>query len=113
MAAVAWPWGWRSMWVMAMFDLPTDTKNARRAYARFRKTLLEDGFVMLQYSVYARHCASLDNADLHTRRMGAEVPPEGEVRFLSVTDRQFGRMRIYVGKKRQPAPASPPQLELF
>ena len=101
------------MWVMAMFDLPTDTKKARQAYARFRKSLLEDGFVMLQYSVYARHCASFDNADLHTRRMGAEVPDRGEVRFLTITDRQFGRMRTWVGKKRQATPRSPPQLELF
>lgn len=101
------------MWVMAMFDLPTDTRRARRAYAQFRKTLLEDGFVMMQYSVYTRHCASLDNAELHTRRMGAKVPAEGEVRFLAVTDRQFGRMQVFVGKKRQPAQPTPPQLELF
>lgn len=26
------PWGWRSMWVISMFDLPTDTKAARKAY---------------------------------------------------------------------------------
>lgn len=101
------------MWVMAMFDLPTDTQKARRAYTRFRRALLEDGFVMMQYSVYARHCASFDNADLHARRMGTLVPAEGEVRFLTITDRQFGRMQVYVGKKRQPTPATPPQLELF
>jgi CRISPR-associated endonuclease Cas2 len=56
------PWGWRSMWVIAMFDLPTDTKKARRAYARFRKDLLEDGFTMTQYSVYSRHCSKTTSA---------------------------------------------------
>ncbi len=45
------PWG-RSMWVITMFDLPVVTPKARKAYARFRKTLLEDGFTMMQYSVY-------------------------------------------------------------
>ena len=107
------PWGWRSMWVIAMFDLPTDTKKARAAYARFRKELLEDGFSMMQYSIYARHCASIENADLHAARMGKRVPGEGEVRFLTITDRQWGRIRVFVGKIRQPAAPSPSQLEFF
>lgn len=50
--------GYRCMWVLTMFDLPTDTKAARRQYTQFRKILLKDGFTMMQYSVYIRHCAS-------------------------------------------------------
>lgn len=107
------PWGWRSMWVIAMFDLPTETPKQRKAYARFRKDLLEDGFGMMQYSVYTRHCASIDNAELHAKRMGEKVPAAGEVRFLIITDRQFGRTRVFVGKKRQPTPPSPSQLALL
>lgn len=107
------PWGWRSMWVVAMFDLPTETPKKRRDYARFRKDLLEDGFTMMQYSVYTRHCASIDNAEIHMKRMGTLVPPEGEVRFMMITDRQYGRIRVFVGKKRQPVPPLPSQLELF
>lgn len=101
------------MWVIAMFDLPTETVAARRAYARFRKDLVEDGFSMMQYSVYTRHCASIENADVHLTRMGSRVPSAGEVRFLTITDRQFGRIRVYVGKKRQKTPPSPSQLQLF
>ncbi len=107
------PWGWRSMWVIAMFDLPTDTPKSRKDYARFRKDLLEDGFTMMQFSVYARHCASIENAELHLKRMGDVVPPEGEVRFVMITDKQFGRIKVYVGKKRQKTPPSPSQLEFF
>jgi CRISPR-associated protein Cas2 len=101
------------MWVIAMFDLPTDTLKARKAYARFRKNLLEDGFTMMQYSVYTRHCASIENAEVHLKRMGDRVPAEGEVRFMTITDRQFGKIRIYVGKKRQKIPPPPSQLEFF
>lgn len=101
------------MWVIAMFDLPTDTPKARKDYARFRKDLIEDGFSMMQYSVYTRHCASIENADVHVRRMGDRVPPAGEVRFLTITDKQFGRIRVYVGRKRQKAPPPPSQLEFF
>lgn len=107
------PWGWRSMWVIAMFDLPTLTTQDRKVYARFRKNLIEDGFTMMQYSVYSRHCASIENAAVHAKRMGEKVPAAGEVRFLTITDKQFGRISVYVGKKRQATLPSPSQMELF
>ena len=107
------PWGWRTMWVIAMFDLPTDTLKARKAYARFRKDLLNDGFTMMQYSVYIRHCASIENAKVHAARMGRHVPSAGEVRFLTITDRQFGRIKTYAGKTRKAPPNPPTQLEFF
>ena len=96
-----------------MFDLPADTPRARKAYTRFRKELLNDGFTMMQYSVYTRHCASIENAEVHAKRMETLVPPAGEVRFLTITDNQFGRIKVYVGKKRQPTRQSPSQLQLF
>ncbi len=107
------PWGWRSMWVITMFDLPTDTPKARKAYTRFRKELLDDGFTMMQYSVYSRHCASIENAEVHVRRMGTVVPAFGEIRFMVITDKQFARTKIYVGKTRQQTPPPPAQLEFF
>ena len=103
------PYGWRTMWVLALFDLPTETKDHRRAYTRFRKNLLEDGFTMMQFSVYQRHCASMENAEVHIQRMGKAVPAEGEVRFLVITDRQFGNIRVFLGKKRQPTKETPAQ----
>ena len=105
--------GYRCMWVLTMFDLPVDTKKARRQYALFRKSLLKDGFTQMQFSVYARHCASEESAAVHIRRVERNVPPDGEVRLLSITDKQFERMRIFLGKVRKiPGPA-PCQLDLF
>ncbi len=101
------------MWVIAMFDLPTDTPKARKAYTRFRKDLLNDGFTMMQYSVYIRHCASIENAKAHVARMGRCVPSAGEVRFLTITDKQFGRIEVYVGKNREEPAPPPAQLEFF
>jgi len=101
------------MWVWVMFDLPTDTKKARRDYALFRKALLADGFSMMQYSVYVRPCASQENADVHIRRVEQAVPPDGEVRLIVITDKQFARMRIFLGKLRKPPRQPPSQLQLF
>ena len=104
---------YRCMWVLTMFDLPVDTKEARRAYAQFRKALLKDGFSRLQFSVYARHCASEENADVHTERVQHVLPDDGEVRVLAITDKQFERMRVFWGKMRKPTEPPPRQLELF
>lgn len=96
-----------------MFDLPTDTKQARRDYALFRKHLLSDGFMMMQYSVYMRHCPSRENAEVHIGRLKAYLPPDGEVRVITITDKQFERMLIFLGKMRKPPEDAPRQLDLF
>ena len=101
------------MWLVAMFYLPVDTKTARKHYTQFRKELLNDGFTRMQFSVYIRHCASEENAEVHTARVQRALPPEGEVRIMAVTDKQFERMRIFWGRLRKPTEAPPPQLELF
>ena len=105
--------GYRMMWVIVMFDLPTDTKPARREYAQFRKNLLSSGFQLMQYSVYLRPCPSRENAEVHTNRVRAYLPQDGEVRILTVTDKQFERMQIFWGNNRRAIEQPPSQLELF
>ncbi len=105
--------GYRGMWLFAMFDLPVRTKAERKRYTRFRKILVEDGFSMLQFSVYARYCASEESAIAHRRQIRAAIPPEGHVRLLSITDRQFGKMENFVGKKPAQIEESPRQLSFF
>ena len=53
------------MWVLVLFDLPTETKKEKKAYADFRKNLQKDGFTMFQFSIYVRHCGSSENAAVH------------------------------------------------
>lgn len=105
--------GYRAMWIVVLFDLPTDTKQAKRQYTYFRKALLEDGFAMMQYSVYYRHCASKENAEVHLQRTRTTVPPDGEVRLMQLTDKQFSRMEVFSGKRRVRAEETPAQLEMF
>ncbi len=101
------------MWLFALFDLPVVFKTDRKNYARFRKSLLSEGFTMLQYSVYARHCASEDSSGTVRQRVRAVLPPAGQVRLLGVTDRQFGKMEVFFGKKRERTEDPPTQLMLF
>lgn len=107
------PSEFRSMWLLAMFDLPMETKDQRREYAQFRKLLLRCGFVQLQYSVYARHAASEESIEPVRTKLRTGLPPHGEVRLMAVTDHQFGKMEVYYGKKRQKTEVAPAQYALF
>lgn len=104
---------YKTMWLVAMFDLPVDNRIARRRYTQFRKLLLDCGFQQLQYSVYARCCESQASATVQRNQIVRELPKTGNVRLLFITDRQFGKMEIYLGKRRQPTEQAPQQLELF
>lgn len=101
------------MWILTMFDLPTDTKAARKAYHDFREALLDDGFTMLQFSIYARHCSSEENAEVHEKRAKSSLPADGEVRLLMVTDKQFERMKVFYGKTRKATEKAPDQISFF
>ena len=104
---------YRSLWILVFFDLPTETKKDRKNYTEFRKRMMKDGFTMFQFSAYLRHCASRENAEVHIQRVERSVPSDGEVRILTITDQQFGRMRVFWGKKRKPPEGPSAQLELF
>lgn len=101
------------MWVFVHFDLPTETKKDRKIYGKFRKFLIEDGFTMMQYSMYARHCSSRENAEVHKKRVKLQLPPLGKVIVFEITDAQFGRMEFFYGQKPKPPSNLPRQLELF
>jgi CRISPR-associated protein Cas2 len=104
---------YRIMWVLVFFDLPTETKKERKAYADFRKNLQKDGFNMFQFSIYVRHCASAENADVHVKRVKRLLPEFGNVGILCITDKQFGSIELFYGRKPAEAQPVPQQLELF
>jgi len=101
------------MWLFTMFDLPVDTKEARKHYVWFRKALLRCGFMQLQYSVYARYYSCEEASQPDRNYLRSALPPHGQVRFLLVTDRQFGKMEVYHGIKRGETEKPPRQVALF
>lgn len=87
----------RYMRLLVFFDLPMVTKPERRAYALFRRHLLNDGYDMLQFSVYGRVVSGRDAEAKHLQRLQLNLPPAGSVRVLTVTEKQFTSMRLMVG----------------
>ena len=104
---------YRIMWVIVLFDLPTETKAERKIYAGFRKQMMKDGFSMFQFSIYLRHCPSRENADVHINRVKKILPQKGHIGILCITDKQFGSMEVYYGKKVTEKPPMYQQLEIF
>lgn len=104
---------YRIMWVLVFFDLPTETKKDRKVYADFRKKLQNNGFTMFQFSIYLRHCPSRENAEVHIKRVKNALPEHGQVGILCITDKQFGQMELFQGKKEKSLTPPSQQLELF
>jgi len=103
----------RILWLFVFFDLPVGTKSERRSATRFRNFLKDDGYMMLQYSVYARVARGEDAASKHVQRVTKNLPQKGSVRALQVTDKQYGRMRLLLGEAKKSERIAPRQMVLL
>lgn len=90
---------YQRMRILCMFDLPTETKKEQRAYRMFRKELLANGFVMLQYSIYYRIVPNRSAGKKYETILKRMIPRVGEVRLLYVSEKQFEEMQLLVGTK--------------
>ena len=82
-----------------MFDLPVITEEGKRIYSKFRKFLLKDGYIMMQYSIYSRVCKNSDDVEKHVNRIKQNLPDKGNIRLLQVTEKQYNDMLLLVGTK--------------
>ena len=102
----------RMGWLMAMFDLPVLLEEERKEATRFRKALLDDGFIMIQYSVYSRPCVSLEKMMKYYERVKTYAPTTGDIRLLFFTDKQWGMSKL-VCRAPKKLEKIPEQIEFF
>lgn len=86
------------MRLIVFFDLPTTSVAFKRAYTVFRRFLIQDGYDMLQWSVYARIINGEDMAEKHLARLAANLPKKGSVRCMKVSEKQYAGMKLMVGQ---------------
>lgn len=89
------------MRLLVFFDLPTVTREDKRAYTLFRRFLLQDGYDMIQWSVYGRVVNGFDDMETHAKRLSSNLPAEGSVRCLQVSEKQFAQMKLLVGAPKK------------
>lgn len=106
--------GYQIMWIFVFFDMPVTKAIQRKRAARFRKNLLKSGFNMMQFSVYTKNCPSLESAQASIKRIESYLEPDGNVSILLVTDKQYGNILNFWGKKEKKLKSETwQQLELF
>lgn len=86
------------MRVIVFFDLPTETAADRREYTKFRKSLIKNGFIMMQESVYIKLTLNQGTAQLIVDSLKKIKPPKGLVQILTITEKQFQKMEILTGE---------------
>lgn len=86
------------MRMIVFFDLPVTTAGERKAASKFRNFLLKDGYYMVQFSVYSRVCNGNEDVEKHAKRLRSNLPQNGSVRLLTVTEKQYQNMHILLGK---------------
>lgn len=86
------------MRMIVFFDLPVTSPKDRKAATRFRNFLLKDGYYMVQFSVYSRVCNGNDAVEKHSKRLKANIPDNGSVRLLTITEKQYQNMSVLLGK---------------
>ena len=104
---------YRMAWVLVFFDLPVGTSEERKAATNFRKDLIHDGYMMVQFSVYARPCGTADRVETQVRRLKSRIPSKGEVRGLMISDAQWGRMIVMRSQQTTEAEKMPAQMQFF
>lgn len=101
------------MWNLVMFDLPVKTKPQRRNATVFRNMLLDMGFWMVQYSVYVRYTPTGASAAPTIAKIKRNTPEGGEVRIVSITDRQWSTAWRFARMEEAPVEEAPEQLTIF
>lgn len=102
-------------WLVVAFDLPVKTPEQRKKATHFREFLIDDGFQMMQFSVYIRSCVSFARQETHIDRVKKNLPPEGSVRAFFVTRSQWERSFVIHGSpaKETEAEQLPEQIQLW
>lgn len=105
--------GYRLMWMMVMFDLPVVTAEERKSATEFRHFLQDEGFEMVQYSVYVRFCSGPERVQALMRRVEQALPAGGRVDILTFTDKQYENIVSFTAGRPGPSRKNPEQFELF
>ena len=100
------------VWVLVMFDLPVATKEQRKGATRYRKLLLDDGFSMVQFSIYSKYLVNASGLRAMLPWIKLNVPVGGAVRMLRLTDEQWASTYRYYGPIEIPPEGKPQQLAI-
>lgn len=92
---------YKFMRLLVFFDLPMLTDKDRREYQKFHKYLVRNGFIMMQKSVYSKLVINNMTSAAVRQRIKRNLPPQGIVELLEITENQFSGIEYLVGEEQQ------------
>ena len=101
------------MWMLVLFDLPVVEKKERKEASDFRMFLLDQGFSMIQYSIYTKVLSSKDACSKYYGLIERNLPAQGKVDIITITDKQYENIKSYVGKMQKSRKNLSKQLLMF
>lgn len=87
------------MRLIVFFDLPVESRENRIAYSSFRKFLIKQGYLMMQYSIYTKIFNNQEAIENHLKILSKKVPNEGSIRAMMVTEKQYSKIVVLLGTK--------------
>lgn len=90
---------YRYMRMILMFDMPVETAEERKAYRKFRQFLIDEGFIMHQFSIYSKLLLNNSANNAMIERLKKHNPKKGSITLLTVTEKQFARMIYLCGER--------------
>ncbi len=96
-----------------MFDLPVKTRRERQEATAFRNLLLDEGFMLVQYSVYVRYTPTVAISQQAITTIRRNLPQGGEVRIFRISDRQWSTAFRFSCRRQIPTDDTPLQLTIF
>ena len=85
------------MRIIVFFDLPNIFAADKRNYIQFRKYLLNEGFIMMQESVYSKIVLNSQQSVLLIDRLRKKSPKKGLIQALTITERQYSQIEYIIG----------------
>jgi CRISPR-associated protein Cas2 len=101
------------MWILVLFDLPVVEKKERKDAAKFRNFLLDNGFSMVQFSIYTKVLSGTDACQKYYKLIESNLPKAGKVDIITITDKQYGNIKSYIGQSKSREKNYPQQILLF
>ena len=86
------------MRTIVFFDLPNIYYKDKRNYQLFHKFLINEGFIMLQESVYSKLALNFQQAEFNVNRIKKNAPSKGIIQVLNVTEKQYASIEYIIGK---------------
>ncbi len=87
----------RFMRTIVFFDLPNIYSSDKKNYIKFRKFLINEGFVMMQESVYSKLVLNTQQANLLKERIKRNSPKKGIIQTLTITEKQYSQIEYIIG----------------